>query len=302
MATGDYAKTFFDFWKAQTEVFVQAQEQAGRAMADGMQAMAAGKFPSFADGDLAKAGKAMTELWDAANSLSAALLAKLPASRGSDTVDSTFRHMLDPQSWMGGGGEIDDVLGRMAEGPRFADLWDMERRYARVMHAWATTRRCSLEHNAVVVQAWMRAGTAFARAHTERTSGDKPPPDNQELLAMWAQIANTELIETQRSEDFLSTQSAMIRASTALRLAQQDLVEHAGKQYGFPTRTELDDVHRTLTELRREVRTLRRAARTAPATLPASAPELAPAPQAARPARRRAAAANGGGRHDANRH
>jgi hypothetical protein len=296
MATGDYAKTFFAFWKAQSEAFVQAQEQAGRAMADGMQAMASGRLPSFADGDLAKAGKAMTELWEAASGLSSALMAKLPSGQGSDTVDSTFRHMLDPQSWMGGGGEIDDVLGRMAEGPRFADLWDMERRYARVMHAWATTRRCSLEHNAVVMQAWMRAGTAFARQHTERTSGDKPPPDSQELLSMWAQIANTELIETQRSEAFLSTQSAMIRASTALRLAQQDLVEHAGKQYGFPTRTELDDVHRTLTELRREMRVLRRAARTA-------LPGPAPAPtEAVRPPRRRAAAANGGGRHDANRH
>ena len=38
----------------------------------------------------------------------------------------------------------------------------------------------------------------------------------------------------------------MIRATTGLRLAQQELVEHFGKQSGFPTRTELDDVHRTV--------------------------------------------------------
>ena len=50
----------------------------------------------------------------------------------------------------------------------------------------------------------------------------------------------------------------MIRANTELRLAQQELVEHFGKQYGFPTRTELDDVHRTVTELRRELRLMKR--------------------------------------------
>ena len=64
--------------------------------------------------------------------------------------------------------------------------------------------------------------------------------------------------ETQRSEPFLRSQREMIRASTELRVAQAELVEHFGKQYGFPTRTELDDVHRTLTEMRREMRRLRR--------------------------------------------
>ena len=116
------------------------------------------------------------------------------------------------------------------------------------------------------------------------------------MLTMWTNIANTELVETQRSELFLAAQSAMIRASTELRLAQQDLVEHAGKQYGFPTRTELDDVHRSVTELRREVRALRHAARATQAAEEQGAKEPAAAP------RRRAARTNGGARHDGDRH
>jgi hypothetical protein len=66
----------------------------------------------------------------------------------------------------------------------------------------------------------------------------------------------------------------MIRATTELRIAQQELVEHFGKQYGFPTRTELDDVHRTVTELRRELRAIRRDQQIpAPVTQPASSPK-----------------------------
>ncbi len=78
------------------------------------------------------------------------------------------------------------------------------------------------------------------------------------MLALWTETANRQLLETQRSEPFLATQAAMIRASTELRMAQQELVEHFGRQFGFPTRTELDDVHRTVTELRREVRAMQR--------------------------------------------
>ena len=115
-------------------------------------------------------------------------------------------------------------------------------------------RRRSLEHNAVMLEAWLQAGRRF----TEQLAADAKPPDIKAALALWAETANRELLETQRSERFLQTQAAMIRATTELRLAQQELVEHFGKQYGFPTRTELDDVHRTVTELRRELRQMRR--------------------------------------------
>jgi hypothetical protein len=104
---------------------------------------------------------------------------------------------------------------------------------------------------------------------------------------MWTETANRQLLETQRSEPFLKTQAEMIRATTELRMAQQELVEHFGKQYGFPTRTELDDVHRTVTELRRELRAMRREQRvTETATpTPVTAVPVAPVPASAEPLR-----------------
>ena len=93
---------------------------------------------------------------------------------------------------MGGTGEMDDVLGRMAEGPRFADLWEAERRYAGVLQAWMNLRRRGLEHNAVVLEAWLQAGRRFTeqlaagRVRTQSVStrrprwpcGRKPPISN----------------------------------------------------------------------------------------------------------------------------
>ncbi|MCP6600427.1 hypothetical protein NL513_29020, partial [Klebsiella pneumoniae] len=62
---------------------------------------------------------------------------------------------------------------------------------------------------------------------------------------------------------FLTSQRAVLRASTDLRLAQQDIAAFLSEFYGQPTRAELDDVHKSLTELRREVRALRRERRQA---------------------------------------
>jgi polyhydroxyalkanoate synthase subunit PhaE len=282
----DYSKAFISFWTAQSEALVKVQQQAATALAEGMRAVASGKIPKppdmpteLSDGvaDLARAGESMVELWSAAVAMCGKLATTIPTDPAADTpVDAAFRKMVDPRSWMAVSGELDDVLGRMAEGPRFADLWEVERRYARVLQGWIGVRRRALEHNAVVLQAWLQAGRRFMAQVSRRSGADAQVLDAKAALALWTDTANEQLLEAQRSEPFLQTQAAMIRASTELRMAQQELVEHFGQQYGFPTRTELDDVHRTVTELRRELRTMRRELRP-PATIapvPAQQPTL----------------------------
>ena len=308
----DYSKAFTAFWTAQGEALRKAQEQAGKSLAEGMQAMASGTLPSIPGmpgmptdlsasvADLTRASQSVMEMWSAATAMCGKLATTFPATVGGDaTVEATFRKIIDPRSWMAGTGEMDDVLGRMAEGPRFADLWEVERRYARVLQGWMTLRRRGFEHNAVVLQAWLRAGRRFAEQLADRTNADAQAPGTQApgtqapgtqaslakaAFGLWTETANRELLETQRSEPFLQTQAALIRATTELRMAQQELVEHFGKQYGFPTRTELDDVHRTVTELRRELRIMRREQRM-PASVTPPAPPTGQT-RTPRPARR----------------
>lgn len=284
----DYTKAFTNFWTAQGDALKQAQEQAGKALGAGMQAMASGKIPkmpglptdlSAGVAELTQAGQSMMELWTAATAMCGKLATSLPAAAGNldATVEATFRKIADPRSWLAGTGEMDDVLGRMAEGPRFADLWEVERLYARVLQAWMNLRRRGFEHNAVVLDAWLQAGRRFTEQLAGRTGTDTSPLDAKAALALWTDTANQQLLETQRSEPFLQTQAAMIRATTELRLIQQELVEHVGKQYGFPTRSELDDVHRTVTDLRREMRVMRRQLASVAATTQAAATERATA-------------------------
>ena len=278
MSLLDYSKLFTDFWSAQGRALLQAQEQVGKALAAGLESVASGKLPSLPSmpqnlsaetEDLARAVKSTVGLWSAATSACSKLLTTVPSlARGDGVAEATFRKMIDPRSWTSAGGGLDDVLGRMAEGPRFADLWEIERRYAGVLQAWMNLRRCGLEHNRLVLEAWLEAARQFSEQLAAHGIGSL---DAKAALNLWTETANRQLLETQRSEPFLQTQAALIRATTELRLAQQELVEHFGKQYGFPTRTELDDVHRTLTELRRELRAMQRQQRQAPAAPPSAA-------------------------------
>ena len=99
---------------------------------------------------------------------------------------------------------MDDVLGRMAEGPRFADLWEAERRYAGVLQAWMNLRRRGLEHNAVVLEAWLQAARRFTEQLAGRSGSDAKVLDAKAALALWTETANQQLLETQRSEAVLA--------------------------------------------------------------------------------------------------
>jgi poly[(R)-3-hydroxyalkanoate] polymerase subunit PhaE len=289
----DYSKAVADFWTAQGRALIRAQEQVGKALTEGVQAVASGKLPmmtalpddlSAQAADLERANKSVVELWSAVTAVCGKLATATPPAAGGDgVIEATFRKMVDPRSWMAGTGELDDVLGRMAEGPRFADLWEAERRYAGVLQAWMNLRRRGLEHNAVVLEAWLQAGRRFTEQLASQNGTGAQTLDAKGMLTLWTETANRQLLETQRSEPFLQTQAAMIRATTDLRMAQQELVEHFGKQYGFPTRTELDDVHRTVTELRRELRVLQREQRKLASATPRPAAVETRTP---RPARR----------------
>jgi len=104
----------------------------------------------------------------------------------------------------------------------------------------------------------MRAAGAFAKTLNEKAERKEMLGSWREVLALWVETANTALLETQRSEKYLDSQREILKASTDLRLAQQELAGFYSEVFGYPTRAELDDVHRTVTELRRELRALQR--------------------------------------------
>jgi polyhydroxyalkanoate synthase subunit PhaE len=119
----------------------------------------------------------------------------------------------------------------------------------------------------------MRAAGSFAKLLNERADRSEALGSWRDVLALWVETANTVLLETQRSEAYLNSQRELLKASTDLRLAQQEVAEFYSQMFGYPTRAEIDDVHKALTELRREVRALERAARDRPA---AAAPPRRP--------------------------
>ena len=279
----EYMKSLTDFWSRGGAAFVSAQQNMLRDMAE-----RAAKSGTPLPLDLAteaqrltEAGEAFSKLWASALELSGAMGRGLQTGASPpDIVTEMLGKIFDPRQWFSAGTELDQSLQRMAEGPQLADLWQNERKFLAVFNAWLGLRRASLEHNTVVLDAWIRAAGAFAGKLNEQAEAGASLDAWREVLALWVETANQVMLENQRSEPFLKSQREVLKASTELRLAQQQVADFYSEVFGYPTRAELDDVHKTVTELRRELRNLRREMRAKP-----EAPDLAPG-QAPEPAER----------------
>jgi len=209
--------------------------------------------------DLKSAGEDFAKAWDSALQASKAATQHFKDGTGpSPFFAEMLGKMFDPRYWLSSGDNMDEALNRMAEGPRFADLWVIERKFSAVFTAWTSLRRRNLAHNQIMLEAWIRATEQFSKTMAEQDAGGAASKSWKDMAATWVEIANKTLLETQRTEPYLASQRELLNASTALRLAQQELTDFYGEVFGYPTRTELDDVYKAVTELKREFRAERR--------------------------------------------
>jgi len=275
----EYMRALAELWGGE-KGFAIAQQSLFRDLADRLPAEGGRGDEDKSDLDeegLTAANEAFARLWSSALTLSQTFARNIEEAKEPDPlVSGVLKRIFDPSAWFTSADGMDAALNRLAEGPRLADLFNSERQVLNVFNAWAALRRRSLEHNTVMLEAWLQAAGSFAKALNEKADRKEALSSWREVLALWVDTANTALLETQRSEAYLKSQRELIKASTDLRLAQQQVAELYGQMFGYPTRAELDDVHKALTELRREVRTLARAMRDRPGRSPKRRPAKAP--------------------------
>ena len=106
--------------------------------------------------------------------------------------------------------------------------------------------------------AWMETNQAFA-ATMAKQFGGLEPVKTREALKTWLAFADEVLTTNHRSPAYREAQRRLVRAGMDFLLAERELVELLVEPAGLPTRSEIDELHRTVHTLKRKVRALERA-------------------------------------------
>lgn len=204
-------------------------------------------------------------------------------------ADEMLKALFDPGQWAqaAGRGPMDRAIEHLIEGPSYATLWTLDRKVLKAQTLRALWARDLAAWQMLMQRAWSEATRRFLR---EVNATDGPPIKSwRELTDLWIDIANATLTETHRTPEFLEAQRRLTRSSTDCRLQEREIAEAYCEMHHIPTRTEVDELQRTVYELRRDLRSLQRALRATEAASPSTTTASANRPRK-RPSRAAAAA------------
>ncbi|MGO7079252.1 poly(R)-hydroxyalkanoic acid synthase subunit PhaE, partial [Rhizobium johnstonii] len=152
------------------------------------------------------------------------------------------------------GDEISEAIKRMAEAPRLADMWNLNRQVYALMAAWMDVCQRMGVYHAIASVPWGKAYERYSASLADTEKEDAKDFDWRKGFEAWRDIADKELISNMRSKDFLASQRDLLRAALDLRTRQQEMADRVCRVFGVPNQHDFDDLARQITELRREVR------------------------------------------------
>lgn len=222
------------------------------------QAWSEGKPPAFAvegmpppdAGAIADLMQRTMEQW--------ASFSKQASAKSGNFDPESMKKLFDPAEWKRAGSHFEMGLEKLTEGPTYATLWDTDRKMLKVQQLWVQRARDVERYWEVVQGSWTRSLERFVKSLNDAKG--EPITSGRQMLDLWLGTANKSLTEMHRSAQFLEVQRAMTRSSAEYRIAEREIAESFCEMHHIPTRTEMDEMQKTVTEMRREIRALKRAA------------------------------------------
>lgn len=190
-------------------------------------------------------------------------IVNLPDDDTRDYFLKTLEDISNPYSWIKfSSTDYYEGVKRFSDGPVFSGVSDIDNRIAKAMDGWLELGEKNQDYYEVLIKNWIAAYEKFIDNVRDIDKEERGTLTPRKLVEIWSSIANDELMKMHRSKEFLQAQKELIKASAEYRLYEQEIAEVICEALHIPTRKEIDDVHKTITELRREIRSLKAASKT----------------------------------------
>lgn len=247
----DQAKSWAETWAANQQAMLEAL----------FPSVAASPDVANEGSDLDKGFAELRDTWKTSMEKWAAFAKD--AAQGGAPQPEAMREMFAPARWSGQGA-LDPALQHMLDGPKYATLFDLDRKLLELQRATLARDKDVAAYQAIVQKAWAKAFERFRKGSA--AASQQPAPTTWRGWAeRWLATVNETLIEVHRSDEFVEAQRRMLRSASDKRLQERKLAEAWCEAAHIPTRSEVDELQRTVVDMRRQLRSLQRAGAPQPA-------------------------------------
>lgn len=183
-----------------------------------------------------------SQLWTA--SLETGLEPKQPLIE----IDQLYWNLLYKESY-----------GSLMQSPLLGPTRELSGKLLGAFDAWIQLYRADISYQVVLANVQIRSFEELMRKLILRSQKGEKIEDWRQFQKIWGYIADGVFEREFCSEDNLKIRGKFLNAVNTYNIHQQELMELWMKWLNVPVRSEVDEIHKNIYELRKEMKTLKKA-------------------------------------------
>lgn len=152
-----------------------------------------------------------------------------------------------------------ETFARLVTSPGLGMTREFNEKFQLGFDAWISWQLATMEYQGVVGEIWEQAFQQFQEDLISLAEKDEKIETLRDFVLLWTRGAEKVFTEAFQTERYVLAQGQMLNAAMAYRVHEREIIEVFLNLYDLPTRSELDETHRRIYELRKEVKSLKKA-------------------------------------------
>jgi len=150
------------------------------------------------------------------------------------------------------------TLGNLTQVPALGPSRGFQHKLMQAFDAWAQLYPANIDYQIVLSEIQIQSFAELLRELLSLAKQGEAIEDFSQLQQLWSFTADKVYEKTFCSEDKLKVRGRFLNAVNQYKLCQQELIEMWMETMNLPIRSEVDEIHKNIYELRKEVKSLKR--------------------------------------------
>ncbi|MGA1264751.1 MAG: class III poly(R)-hydroxyalkanoic acid synthase subunit PhaE [Prochlorothrix sp.] len=169
--------------------------------------------------------------------------------------------------------------GMILSSPMLGPNREFTGKLLRNFEAWTDLYRASTDYQLILGEVQVKSFENLMQTLVEKAEKGEIVKDWKEFQGLWSQVADDIFAAAFCEEKNIKIRGKFINALNHYRLQQQELIEVLLSSMNLPTRSEVDEVHKTVYELRKQIKQLQKKVTALETAAPPAAPDAAADPK-----------------------
>lgn len=152
----------------------------------------------------------------------------------------------------------DESFGSFMQTPSLGLPREFNGKIMQGFEAWKNLYKASIDYQVILGNIQFKSFEALMKKLVSLSEKGKTVKDWREFQTIWSEVADDVFEKAFFDEANLKIRGNFLNALNCYRIQQQELMEISMKMMNLPLRSEVDEIHKTIYELRKEIKHLKK--------------------------------------------